>query len=268
MLQELYQTIDSPEEQGKNIKIPKTWTEAIYLSQRGELFCYTGIYGRDKDKVLFQSWPYYLEGKHSTKCDRLMRGLFRVKNGCILVSRFVDHEDHNDVSYKQLSNYIMRLPRVNSSFFGIEKRVEDERSWYFEEDENLSRACFGLSYSELDHFVKLYAEKLGTYNEYVQYPRITRSLKKDNFCNLTGLWIPAGFPYVNMNASGYDFEHVSLFGFYRYVSAFVTMGNRTISRLLGNDVLTAEIIDRINYIDSHFYGEVPVTKEHIYPNDY
>lgn len=54
MLSELYQTIDSPEELGKNIVLPEHSTEAVYLSQHGELFCYSGIYSREESKFSFE----------------------------------------------------------------------------------------------------------------------------------------------------------------------------------------------------------------------
>jgi hypothetical protein len=266
MLSELYQTIDSPEEQGKRIVLPDSSTKAIYLSQRGELFCYSGIYGRDKDKVSFHSWPYYLHGKHTTSCGKHMKGLFRIKNGCIMLTGFIDHEFYNNSRYKQLVNYIMRLPTVNNSYFGIEKRIETEGSWYFEENKELSRACFGLSYSELEFLVKVYAEKLGTYNSYAQYPRITRSLKNDNYCDITGSWIPAGFPYISFNDSGYAFAHVSLFGFYRHVGAMLSMGKS--SQIFEHETFGNEIINRIKHIDDFFPFELIVTREYVVPEMY
>ncbi len=269
MLSELYQSIDSPEEQGKDIVLPDSSTKAIYLSQQGELFCYSGIYGRDKDKVFFHSWPYYLHGKHTTNCKKHIKGLFRIKNGCILLTGFVDHEFYSNSSYKQLTNYIMRLPTVNNSYFGIEKRIETGSSWYFEENKELSRACFGLSYSELKYLVKLYAERLGIYHSYFQYPRITRSMKNDNFCDISRMWIPAGFPYIAFNDSSCDFAHVSLFGFYRHVGALLSMGTSTVaSQIFEHETFSNELINRIQHIDVHFPFEIIVTREYIVPEMY
>lgn len=89
MLAAFYQTLCYPELLGKNIVIPDTSSEALYLSERGELFCYTGIYSRDKSRVLFESWPYYLSGKHTGDCRKDIRGFFQIKNGCILLTGFV-----------------------------------------------------------------------------------------------------------------------------------------------------------------------------------
>ncbi|MFB5677359.1 hypothetical protein ACE3NQ_20555 [Paenibacillus terreus] len=170
-------------------------------------------------------------------------------------------------NYKQLKNYIMRLPRVNNPYFGIEKRIETGDSWYFEENKELSRACFGLSYSELEYLVKLYAERIGINNSYFQYPRITRSLKSDNFCDITGLWIPAGFPYISFSESGYDFAHVSLFGFYRHIGTMLSMGTNTVGTEMSEHE-TIEMINLIEHIDYYFPFEIVVTREHVVPEMY
>jgi hypothetical protein len=99
--------------------------------------------------------------------------------------------------------------------------------------------------------------------------RITRSLKNDNFCDITGLWIPAGFPYIAFNDSGYDFAHVSLFGFYRYVGAMLSRGTKAIaSQLFANETFSNAIINRINQIEDYFPFEIIVTREHVVPGMY
>lgn len=260
MLTELYQAIDSPEEQGKSIVLPNASIKVLYLSERGELFCYSGICNRDKERVYFEGWPYYLCGKHTKDCKKYIKGLFRIKNGCILLSQFIDHEIFNDLNYKQLSNYIVRMPVANTCYFGIESRNEGD----FEENEELSRACFGLTYSELDYIVKVYAERLGVRNQYIQYPRITRSMKNDNFCDITGVWIPAKFPYITFGDG--DFSHVSLYGFYRHMGALLSMGIK--SQLLVQKTFNTEIINRIKQISYYLPFEIIVTREYIVPNLY
>ncbi|WP_435923409.1 hypothetical protein [Paenibacillus sp. DYY-L-2] len=123
MLSELYQTIDSPEKLGKDILLPDYSSNAMYISRSGEFFCYSGIYLKDNDKTSFNSWPYYLRGKHSTNHEKLIKGLFRIKNGCILLTGFVDHEFYSHSSYKQLKDYVISLPTVNTSYYGIEKEL-------------------------------------------------------------------------------------------------------------------------------------------------
>ena len=157
----------------------------------------------------------------------MIQGFFRIKSGCVLLTEFLDHDNYNESYYKQLKNYIVRLPVPSSCYFGIEKRVESATAGFFEENENLTRACFGLTYAELEYIVKVYAERLGISNAYGQYPRITRSIKRDNYCEITGLWIPAGFPYIAFNGNSSDYAHVSLYGFYRHMGLLLSMGSNT-----------------------------------------
>ena len=231
----------------------------MYLSQNGKMFCYLGMCNTDIDRISFKSWPYYVVGKHTAQCKKQIRGLFRIQNGCILLTGFVDHDYYNKSYYKQLNNYIVRLPVPNSCYFGIEKRIELATSWYFEENKDLTRACFGLTYAELEYVVKVYAERLGINNAYTQYPRITRSIKRDNYCNLTGLWIPESFPYIAFNDN--LFSHLSLYGFYRHMSMLLSMGKAT--NMFEDD--TENIVALIRHIDDYFTSEIKVMREVICP---
>lgn len=263
MLREFYQTHDSPEVKGGDIVIPRYSLDAMYLSQNGEMFCYMGMCNTGIDRVSFRvsfkSWPYYLVGKQTTQCKKQIRGLFRIKSGCILLTGFVDHDNYNDSYYKQLNNYIVKLPVPNSCYFGIEKRIGTTSSWYFEENEDLTRACFGLTYAELDYILNVYAERLGISNAYIHYPRITRSIKRENYCDLTGLWIPEGFPYIVFNDS--TFSHVSLYGFYRHMGMLISM--RKVTKVFEDDA--ENIVSLIKNIEDYFPFEVKVTREVIYP---
>jgi hypothetical protein len=265
MLSEIYKKLDSPVVKGENIVLPNSSHEAIYLSEYGELFCYTGIF--DKDRVMFESWPYFLHGKHTytKQSNEKMKGLFRIKNGCILLAGFVDHKFYNQKHYKQLKDYILRLPVPNLCYFGIEKRIESDNTWHFEENEELTRACFGLTCKELEYLLKIYAERLGISNPYCQYPRLTRSMRSDNYCDITGLWIPAGFPYIALNESGYAYSHVSLYGFYRHVGTLVTMGSNTNgSQIFEHKTFGGEIIKKIQQINDYFPYEIKLTSEYIH----
>lgn len=269
MLSELYQTIDSSEQMGKDIIIPDSSMKALYISEYGELFCYPGICSRDRGRVSFESWPYYLHNKHTQSCGKYIKGFFRIKKGCILLTGFVDHEFYNNKRYKQLVNYVVHMPEANNCYFGIEKRIETKDSWHFEENEELSRACFGLTYSELEYLVKVYAERLGIYNQYSQYPRITCSMKDDNFCDITGIWIPPKFPYIAFNDSGYSFSHVSLYGFYRHIGVMLSMGSNTVaSQIFEHKTFGNEIISCIKRIDDNFPFEIKVTREYVVPEMY
>lgn len=267
MLSDFYQTYNSPAIKGEDIVIPSHCQDAIYLSESGEVFCFMGICRRDNERVHFRGWPYYLDGKHSSKCQKQIRGFFRIKSGCVLLTQFLDQDYYSDKYYKKLSNYVVRLPVPNSCAFGVEERVETQSSWTFKENEDLTRACFGLTYDELDHIVKVYAELLGLSNSYFRYPKVTRSIKSENFCDITGLWISEGFPYIAFNDSQYAYSHVSLYGFYRHMGALLSMGSHTNgTKIFKQDELTEDIILKIRNIDDYFPIEIRVTKEIIYPD--
>lgn len=204
-----------------------------------------------------------------TKLWETYKRFFRIKDGCILLTGFVDHEFYNNERYKQLRNYIVRMPVANTCYFGIERRIKTKDSWYFEENEELSRACFGLTYSELEYVVKVYAKRLGICNEYLQYPQITRSMNNDNFCDITGIWIPPEFPYIAFNDSGYSFSHVSLYGFYRHIGVMLSTGSGTVaSEIFEHKTFGNEIINRIKQIDDDFPFEIKVTREYVVPEVY
>jgi len=261
-----YQTLKEPELIGKNIVIPDSSHKALYLSENGELFWYAGICSKDKEKVLFKGWPYYLKGKHTKDCENHIKGFFRVKSGCILLTGFLDHEYHNNKKYKQLNDYVVHMPVVNSCYFGISKRIETESSWHFEEDEKLSRAGFGPTYTELEYLVRIYAERLGICNMYNQSPKITRSMNNDNFCDITEIWIPPKFPYIALTDAGYDFSHVSLYGFYRHVGALLSMGPNTKAlQIFKHKTFGAKIINRIKQMNDYFPFEVKVTRKVVFP---
>lgn len=269
MLFEFYKNLDAPEQLGGDILIPSHHTEALYISENGELFCYTGIYSRDAKEVSFHSWPYYLRGKNAGKCKNVIKGFLRLKTGCILITDFLDQELHSTRKFKQLKNYVVRLPTANSCYFGIEKRIETANSWYFEEDEELSRSCFGLTSQELEFIVQVYAQRLGVFNDYIQYPRVTRSMKNDNFCDITGLWIPPQFPYVTFSESGCPYSHISLNGFYHHVNVMLSMGNHTMgTKIFMHEIPSNNAIDRIQEIDDYFPSDIKITREHIVPDAY
>lgn len=260
MLTDLYNRIESPEIKGKDIVLPDRSTEALYLSENGKFFAFTGIYCKDDREVLLKRWPYYLVGKHTKNIRKYMNGLFRIKDGCIVISPFLDHEVYCDKSYKQLTNYYIKMPVANNCYFGVVNIEGDERV----ENEELTRQCFGLTFSQLDYFLEVYAEKIGISNQYIQYPRLTRSMNNDNFCDITGLWIPPQFPYITFN-NDYDFSHVSLYGFYRFIGAMLSTGSGVFEKLFEYKSFCAEIIKQIKSIHDYFPFEQKVTSDLIYP---
>ena len=95
---------------------------------------------------------------------------------------------------------------------------------------------------------------------------ITRSMKNDKFCDITGIWIPPKFPYIAFNDSGYDFSHVSLFGFYRHIGALLSIRHTPLTLIFKQDPNIEEIVRRVISINDYFPFERKVTREIVYGN--
>lgn len=194
---------------GKDITIGDYFPE-IFISDSGEVFCYTGIYLEEephqcRDLLML---PHSLCGKHST--DKTLvkkpKAFFRLADGCILLDDYVDAR-FGGHAYKRIAAGI-RFPTADA-YYGV---------WIeHKEDAALTRAVFGLTYAELSMLLEGYAKTLGTFHDFAQYPRLTRSIRSNNRCDLTGLWIPERFPYITFQESPYMFSHISLWGFYRHL---------------------------------------------------
>lgn len=269
MLIELYQSLSAQAKIGRDITFPEHHSKAMYLSERGRLFCYSGICECDENRRdLINSWPYYMVGKHSYQYSKQITGMYRLAYGCILLCGFLDHETYNNDTYKQLTDYFIRLPRPASCYYGILKVNMPGISDAFKENEELTRECFGLTYGELEQFTEAYAKIIGTYTPYLHYPKVTRSLKSNNFCDITGAWIPAGFPYIAFSDSGYAFSHVSLYGFYRYVGAVLGTNFKNAIHKQLEGFISDNIIEKIQSIGDYFPFEEIVTHNILYPNSY
>lgn len=227
----LFEQYDSIEQLGSKITIPD-YFPAIYVSEKNTIYCYIGIFlGEDHHNHTLYMHPYYMHGKHSTdkRFANRIKGFFRVVNGYITIDKFVD-EMHVDQKYKKLDAFV-RYPIAAETYYGIWKKYDDE-------DEGLTRAVFGLTYSELIPILEGYATVLGIKNDYIQYPRLTRSMRSENYCDITGLIIPAKLPYITFKESSYDFSHVSLWGFYRHVQLLL---ENSITSRFGKALLVAGV---------------------------
>ena len=229
----LFDQYSTPEQMGSEIVIPD-FLPAIYVSDNDEVYCYTGVFMDDyepRDNSMYAP-PYNIRGKHSTdkRYSARIKGFFRIINGCVILDKYIDNQpcEHN---YKLISAFV-RLPETADNYFGIEADREEDA---------LTRAIFGLTYTELTAVLEGYAKLLGIHNMYVQFPRLTRSVRNENFCDITELWIPKQFPYISFDKSGYDFSHVSLWGFYRHVQLLMkrSMG------FLGQEMLAAGVEETV-----------------------
>ena len=194
----------------------------IYVSDRDEVFCYTGILFKSEQRnpsINNSSWK--LRGKHSTdkRISVNIKGFYRIINGCIVIDNYIDNQ-WTDAKFK-LVDRLIRLPVGAQTYYGV---VEYST---FKEDEELTRSVFGLTFPEIQEILTGYAKIFGIYNDYVQYPRLTRSVRSDNYCDLTDLWIPKQFPYIAFEGSSYLYSHVSLWGFYNHLNLLMIQGKKS-----------------------------------------
>lgn len=210
----------------------------IFISEHDDVFCYTGILLNEREAHL-ETLPHYFEGKHSTdkSVKSKTRGFFRISQGCILLDCFIDEGVYRKEEKYKISECFIRLPVGASTSYGVFKSID-------EEDIGLTRAIFGLPYDELCALLKVYANIFGIYNDYVQYPRITRYQRHDNYCDFCGLWIPEQYPYITFAESGYSFSHVSLWGCYRHLQLIMSNNaNSRIAKLFIDDGVDKTILD-------------------------
>ena len=106
---------------------------------------------------------------------------------------------------------------------------------------------------------------MGTNYEFSTYPKLTRSIKNTNFCDITDGWIPEAFPYIAFKESGYDFSHVSFFGFYRHIQLLTGREmNSLISRALLQSGLNEDILKTVFGIGCNLYSQPKVTSDIIW----
>ncbi len=189
---------------GKDITI-NTFMPEIFVSQNDNVFCYTGICTKENltpDSCFVH--PSYTVGKHSTDEEIINKtqGFYRLINGHFIIDDYLDNGVARNLMYKRLSASI-RFPSRSGAYGVFVGETEDRE---------LSRAVFGLCYDEVLALTESYAKALGSYTEFETIPALTRSLKTFRFCELTGVWIPAEFPYV-----AFDDMAVSLYGFYKHI---------------------------------------------------
>ena len=254
---ELFDRFDVESIIGKDITIGDYFPE-VFISESDEVYCYLGICLKDEERRNKASFmhPYYMCGKHST--DKIVaeevEGFYRLVDGCIVLDEYVDDKYRNDRRYKKI-NVGIRLATPGSCYYGALKSYDNE-------DEVLTRKIFGLTYDELTELLDAYAKMMGTYHDFCTYPKLTRSIKNTNFCDMTELWIPETFPYVAFSDSGYDFSHVSLFGFYRHIQLLTGYKIKSvISQALIKSGLNEEILKNVFDIGRGFFHQTKVTRD-------
>lgn len=241
----IYERIEEEEIICKDILLPERFP-AIYIDEYDNIYCYYGIL--DKNRFLLESYPYWLKKQSPAEAKKYIRGYFRLENGLILVDKeFIDKKGlfKEQAKCKKISAAI-QLPGTNNNPYGIyyEKSKEIE--------EELTKKIFGISYDDLSqliyHFNNCFEMITQTY--YSKYPSITRAIKNDNYCDITEMWIPAGFPYIAFCESGYYYSHISFYGFYQQVK-FITLNNikSSVSKKLIENGLNPKVLENVFKIE-------------------
>lgn len=234
---ELFESLPGTVLPGKDIVMTGCHLEEIFVSEHDDVYCYPGVLEQgDRYRETVYSWPAYLDGRHSTEkaVQKWIRGFIRIKNGCIFLDSYIDD---NDWKYKKVDGGV-RFPNQSDGYYGVIVNRE--------ENEPLTRAVFGFTYKEITALLESYARAFGWREGYKQYPRLTRSARRGNFCDLTGVWIPECFPYVTFEWGDYLFSHVSLFGFYRLVQLLTLFDSHSVfSQVLLKNGLEPELLKRL-----------------------
>lgn len=256
---QLFDRFDIAPIKGENITIEDCGFE-LFISETDSVFYYPGMCLYDEDRRGKPSFmhPYYMRGKHSTDeiVTKEVKGFYRIIDGCIVLDRFVDDRYYGDMLYKRLHCGV-RFACPASCDYGVLVNHE--------EDEELTRKVFGLTYYEITELLEAYAKMMGTDHDYLTYPKLTRSIKNTNFCDITECWIPDTFPYIAFNESMYDFSHVSLFGFYRHIQLLTGYKlNSRISRVLIKEGLDEEILKKVFNTGKGIFNQTKVTRDIIY----
>lgn len=240
--------------QGQDITISNGYAN-LFISERDDVFCYTGICLNEENALhrgLF-AYPFYMDGKHSTdkKIANKICKFYRIADGCIYLDEYVDGQFYGDRNYKKI-DIGFRLPSADT-YYGVLLNQE--------EDEDLTQAVFGLACYELEKLLEAYAKIFGTYNDYFQYPRLTRSPRATNFCDMTDVWIPEKFPYITFKESGQEFSHVSLWGFYRHIQLLTGCRlNTVVSKVLLQNGADEVLLKRVFRLGENCWHQEKVTK--------
>jgi hypothetical protein len=172
-------------------------------------------------------------------CDIGSSKLIRVLNGHLLRLENTTFWNNTNIEVKILVDYRVILPdRGASKLYGVVNG-----NWDIDRD--LTRSIFGLTQEELNNFLIIFSTMFQAFSESTHKPCTTSSNRCDNVCDLSRRWIPVGFPYISYVESNYYGGHISLAGFYAFVSLLCLdlHGNR--SRKILSEVGMEEVLELI-----------------------
>ena len=232
---------------GSEITI-STKKKMLFISEQDKIFLYTGIcvkedYAQSKGLNFV---PYMMDGLHSTdkKISGRIRNFYRISDGGIYLESYVDDYGYKDKIFKQINGRV----HLSKNCADYSVTVDDQ------EDTVLKRAVFGLTFRELSELVAVSTKVLSRYRNGSWFPKVTRSLHSDNHCELTGAWIPAKLPYIAFSESGYDFSHVSVYGFYRLIQLLTYRSlDSKVSKEYTNAGINIDLLNRVFQLGDNLY---------------
>lgn len=189
----------------------------IFVSSYNTISCLGGILfdTDDTEKLELRTWNYYDEPtKKTKKYKEQIKAYLRIKYGRIYLDYGYKSIFKTEEKFKKL-NYEIQLPSSNfETFYSV-----NENGVYGNQNDDIVREAFGLTMNELDELISLWSQIVGMDCYYEKFPKLTKSIKCNNYCDITGLWIPKSFPYIKLDDNLYT--HVSLYGFYKYIASSV-----------------------------------------------
>lgn len=251
---ELFNQTPTKAIKGEDITIGEKYGGEIFVSEYDELFCYSGVLkiADDRSIDILNKWPINMIGKHSSDIlnAKGIINFIRIVDGRIVLDDFVDAQWCSDKLFKKIKATVS-YPSVESYYSVIVNN---------DEDEVLTRAVFGLTYSELSRLTECYAKALGVFNGYQQYPRVTRSIQSANRCDITGAWIPKNYPYITFAESDRDLSHISLWGFYRHIQLLMRNSAKSLfGQLLIKFGAEPELLEKVINIGRKVLGKTIIT---------
>jgi hypothetical protein len=174
--------------------------------------------------------------------DKRTSKLIQVVGGHLSRVENFGQRSQANLEVKVLTDYRVVLPDMGASkFYGV---IRGQNNWNIEKD--LTRSIFGLTQEELDNFLKVFSTLFQSYSEFNHKPCTTSSNRRNNICDLSRRWIPTGFPYISYAESDYWSAHISLAGFYAFISLLFHDTHRNRSyRLITENGVTKELMDLI-----------------------
>jgi hypothetical protein len=150
-----------------------------------------------------------------------------VRRGLVYVDELTENDKISSLKAFGTTNAYL-MDKVHQSF-GV-RRKAGFRQW--NDDVELSREIFGLEQEMLEKLTLAYEHAMLCSSPY-RYVQITCS-RSDNKCDLTGAYIPEGFPFIKTTETIYWGGHISLYAFYQHIALLTHSGARgvTATRLL------------------------------------